>query len=206
MRFPDSRILLFAKAPEPGQVKTRLLPALGEQQAAELYAELLSGVIDRMGCDIAPLQLWCTPTAQHPFFQQIAEKRWVSLYRQQGGDLGQRMEHAARQVLTEATSVLLIGGDCPVLDGRYLRRALEWLDGGGDAVLGPAEDGGYVLLGLRQVTSDLFENIPWGTGSVCDITRQRLDALKWQWHELEPLWDVDREEDLERYLQLAGKQ
>ena len=205
MRFPDSRILLFAKAPEPGQVKTRLAPALGERRAAELYAELLSGVIDRIGGDIAPLQLWCAPTAQHPFFQQLAQKHWVSLHQQQEGDLGQRMEHAARQSLTEASTVLLIGGDCPVLDGRYLRRALEWVDGGGDAVLGPAEDGGYVLLGLRQAMGDLFQNIPWGTGAVCNITRQRLDALKWQWRELDPLWDVDREEDLERYLRLAGK-
>lgn len=202
MQFPDARVLLFAKAPEPGLVKTRLIPTIGRDGSAALYVELLSAVVRRLAVDIAPLQLWCTPNTEHPFFQALAQGPGITLHIQQGDDLGQRMAHAARSALTAACSVVLIGGDCPVLEKEHLNQALTWLAEGNDAVLGPAEDGGYVLLALKQMDAHLFEQIAWGGDAVCEITRQRLRALNWTWRELEPLWDVDREEDLLRYWNL----
>jgi hypothetical protein len=82
----------------------------------------------------------------------------------------------------------------------YLARAFALLDGGADAVVGPAEDGGYVLLGLRRMDKRLFEDMAWGTDRVLDQTRERLAVLGWRWQELETLWDVDRPEDLERLM------
>jgi hypothetical protein len=92
-----------------------------------------------------------------------------------------------------------------VLNGAHLKQAFTWLYAGADAVLGPAEDGGYVLLGLRRVERELFAGIPWSTPAVLDVTRRRLGELNWSWRELEPLWDLDREADLDRYLRLNGR-
>ena len=114
---------------------------------------------------------------------------------QEGQDLGARMAYAARSALTRAESVILVGTDCPDLSPEFLKAAIAGLEHQ-DAVLGPALDGGYVLLGLRSVESSLFERMPWGSDRVAYVTEQRLDALGWQWSRLAPLRDVDRPEDL----------
>jgi hypothetical protein len=95
---------------------------------------------------------------------------------------------------------VLVGTDCPALTADYLAQAFALLDGGADAVVGPAEDGGYILIGLRRTDKRLFDGVAWGTASVLDETRARLAALGWSWQELETLWDVDRPEDLERLM------
>tara|TARA_R110001592_G_scaffold356455_3_gene658347 strand:- start:6566 stop:6886 length:321 start_codon:yes stop_codon:yes gene_type:complete len=92
--------------------------------------------------------------------------------------------------------VIIIGSDYPSLDGRYVAQALDILNKGVPAVFGPATDGGYVLIGLSRVDSDLFEGVSWGTEQVMSQTRQRLIGLGWQWQELTPLPDIDRPEDL----------
>ena len=203
MRFPAARILLFAKAPVPGRVKTRLIPSVGEQRAAEIYRTLLERVLGEATREVAPVEIWCAPDTRHAVFQAAANPS-ITLYAQTTGDLGQRMAHAARKALTRCEMVLLIGGDCPVLKREHLLRALDWLSAGADAVLGPAEDGGYVLLGMRRMDGQLFYDIPWGTDQVLKITRERLAQLGWVWRELEPLWDLDRDADLQRYLRLSG--
>lgn len=205
MLFPDARILLFAKAPVSGRVKTRLIPAIGAQAAAEIYQTLLERVIGEAAADIAPLDLWCAPDTRHTVFQAATKNPSITLCTQVAGDLGQRMAYAVQQSLTQAERVLLIGGDCPLLNREHLCRALGWLNAGADAVLGPAEDGGYVLLGLSRMDHQLFSDIPWGTGRVLEITRRRLAGLGWNWRELEPLWDLDREADLQRYLRLLDE-
>ena len=86
-----------------------------------------------------------------------------------------------------------------MLAPRHLHQALAWLRQGQDAVLAPAEDGGYVLLGVRRVEPALFQDMPWGGPQVLDLTRQRLRRLRWRWRELETLWDIDRPEDLSRF-------
>ena len=205
MQFPNARILIFAKAPEPGRVKTRLIPTLGAEAAASLYEALLDTTVARtVAARLAPVQCCCAPHTEHPVFQAMTEDYGISLTPQRGEDLGERMEAAARSALNEAEFVLLIGGDCPVLQSEHLQQALSWLASGVDAVIGPAEDGGYVLLGLRQPASELFKEIPWGGDGVLDKTRERLDRLGWRWQELPLLWDLDRPEDLLRYRAMKG--
>ena len=199
MRFPDARILIFAKAPIPGQVKTRLIPRLGEEGAARLYAGLLQRIVAELGDGgLCPVQCWCAPDTRHKLFTELAARHGVSLERQSGADLGARMFHAACVALGDSDRVILVGADCPGLGVDYLGLALDRLEEGVDAVLGPAEDGGYVLLGLKRAAPQLFEDMPWGTGEILAATRHRLRELGWQWRELRALWDVDRPEDLQR--------
>jgi len=202
MRFPNARILIFAKAPEPGYVKTRLIPALGAEGAANLYVHLLKQTVESVvAANLSPVQLWCAPNSKHAFFQQLTSQYHVTLSDQSSGDLGERMYSAVDVALEESESVLLIGTDCPLLSSVHLAQALQWLMGGENAVLGPAEDGGYVLLGLRQNAAVLFENMPWGGDQILKLTQQRLAELNWHWQELEPLWDIDRPADFERWQQ-----
>jgi len=205
-RFPQARILLFAKAPVPGACKTRLIPALGAVGAAALHRELLENTLARLvPAAIAPLSLWCLPDATHPAFQALAGHSGVSLHRQRGEDLGARMLHAAARALAEAEAVVLIGCDCPGLGPEQVASALATLlePPQCEAVLGPADDGGYVLLGLRRAAPGLFTDMPWGGDQVAAVTRERMAALGWRWRELAPLADVDRPEDLARYRAAA---
>ncbi len=201
MQFPSARILIFAKAPRSGRVKTRLAPLLGADGACRLYAGLLERRIRGLaGAGLASLECWCSPDAGHPLFRSLERESGVVLRVQRGGDLGARMQAAAAQALQQAEFVLLIGVDCPALTATHLAQALEWMRDGADAVLGPAEDGGYVLLGLRRAAPALFAEMPWGSERVLALTRARLARLGWGWRELETLWDLDRPADYERLL------
>jgi uncharacterized protein len=119
----------------------------------------------------------------------------MTLQRQGAGDLGVRMAEALGEALTRRGRAVLIGSDCPGYHHAYLTAAFAALDGHG-AVLGPAVDGGYVLIGLRRVALDLFAGIPWGTDTVLVRTRAALVRLGWTWAELPALRDIDRPEDL----------
>lgn len=198
-QFPNQRILIMAKAPIPGHAKTRLIPTLGEEGAAQLHQQLVQRLLDALHpAHIAPLQLWCSPDETHPFFQDCAQRYPLSLHRQQGDHLGQRMAQALSNALHEADAAMVIGCDIPALGPTQLRQACHWLAQGSEAVLGPSQDGGYYLLGLRHMADELFTDIPWGSAQVAEHTRVRLRELDWQWRELEYLWDVDRKEDLLR--------
>jgi len=196
---PNARLLIFAKAPVAGQVKTRLIPPLSAVEAAQLHARFIRRTLD-VACEsnLCPVQLWCSPRLHHPFFVDCRRSFPVVLHNQCGGDLGERMRQAAASALTESDYALLIGCDCPTLTTEYLQQALTALKKGYNAVLGPAEDGGYVLLGLRHAEPELFSGIAWGTDAVLDSTRSRLRRLQWRWDELPEQWDVDRPEDLVR--------
>lgn len=196
--FPDARIMVFAKAPIAGAVKTRLIPALGADGTAALHAMLTRHCIaTAVAAQLCPIELWCSPDTNHPFFTQCSKDYGVTLWEQQGNDLGARMAHAFDTVLQQNPYAVIIGTDCPALTSQDLRTALDTLRDGFDAVIGPAEDGGYVLLGLRKAVPLLFEDIAWGSGAVLALTRERLKRLQWRWHELAPRRDVDRPEDLE---------
>jgi rSAM/selenodomain-associated transferase 1 len=145
--------------------------------------------------------LWCAPSSDGPYFSDCAKRHEISLRAQCEGDLGMRMAHA----LAQNAPGLLIGCDCPALTPAYLREAAGALAGGDDAVFGPAEDGGYVLVGVaRSPAAELFEEIAWGGAAVMQETRTRLARGNWRWRELAPLWDVDRPEDLARLRQLLA--
>lgn len=200
----DSRILVFAKAPVPGRVKTRLIPLLGEAGAAALQRELIERTLaTALVAGLGKVELWCAPDADEPYFADCARRYDISLRAQCAGDLGARMDAALRSALAAGVSGILIGCDCPVLTPAYLRDAAAALADGHDAVFGPVEDGGYVLVGLAQrLPVRLFEDMAWGTGEVMQETRSRLRRGAWRWRELPQLWDVDRPEDLPRLRQL----
>ena len=193
------RIVVFAKAPEPGKVKTRLIPALGEAGAAALHRRLVMHSL-RVARDagLGPVELWCAPDTRHAFFAECERQFGASLHSQCEGDLGARMRRALETILERARRAILVGSDIPALSAQYLRDAERALGRAHDAVVGPAEDGGYVLIGLARCDPELFRDIPWGEPEVLAETRGRLAALRWRCLELPALWDVDRPEDLER--------
>jgi rSAM/selenodomain-associated transferase 1 len=204
MNRSTCHLIIFAKAPIPGQVKTRLVPTMGEGPSTLLCEWMtLHTLATVMKAALGPVDLWCTPSKDHPFFRHCAKEFNVGLKTQTNGDLGRRMAHAFRETLRRTPYALLMGTDCPSLLPDDLIEAATFLKKESDAVITPSEDGGYVLFGLRHYADDLFREIPWGTDRVMEETRARLRNLEWRWHELPERWDVDRPEDVER-LRLEG--
>jgi rSAM/selenodomain-associated transferase 1 len=192
------RVLVFAKAPQPGFAKTRLIPLLGAQGAAALHARLIKHTLQTAKrAAVGAVELHGAP-ADDDFLRYCAERYDVQLVGQSDGDLGDRMCAALERVLSACASAVLIGSDCPALTARYLRRAALVLDDGNDAVLAPTEDGGYALIGVRRCDERLFQRIAWSTPDVMSETRERLRTLGWRWCELATLWDVDCPADYER--------
>ena len=201
---PVTRVLVFARAPEPGAAKTRLIPLLGADGAAALQNLLIERTLGTaIEAAVGRVELWCAPSAQHPLFAPCLKRYGVEGVTQCEGDLGARMQHAAASTLATVSRVLIIGTDCPALTVANLRAAAVALDAQHDAVLIPAEDGGYVLLGLTSWDARLFIDIAWGGDQVLATTRARLAALNWRWLELPPSWDVDRPADFAR-LRASG--
>lgn len=187
------RLLVFCRAPQPGQVKTRLVPALGVAGATALYARLLERTVAVAGVvPGARLELWCHPDCGHPALQALARRHGATLRDQHGADLGARMGHA----LEAGPGGVLVGSDCPELTTDYLEAAWGALDRGADAVFGPAADGGYVLVGMGSPGAVPFTGMAWGHSQVMAETRARLAAAGLSWRELPTLRDVDRPEDL----------
>ena len=199
--YPNARILIFCRAPQLGQVKTRLVPEIGAHGALALYERLANRTIGMaVGSGLARVQLWIAGDLDHRFFgTRGAGTRPEDRFAQQGEDLGQRMAHALGWALASpgVDRAILLGTDIPALDERYLQGALAAL-ADTDAVVGPAEDGGYVLIGMTRAEARLFEDIAWSTSTVLDATRLRLTELGWRHKELPVLWDVDVPEDLLR--------
>jgi len=197
----DASVLIFARAPLAGSVKTRLIPLLGDHGAAALYRSLVERALTvARESGVGTVELWCTPTTDDDFFATCRDRFHVSLQRQSEGDLGARMLNAFEDALTRSRHVLLMGSDCPSLTAADLRAAECALRERHDAVFCPAEDGGYVLVGLSQAIPALFDAMAWGTPTVMEETRQRLRNLGWRWHELPVHWDVDRPQDYQRLV------
>jgi rSAM/selenodomain-associated transferase 1 len=192
-------VQVFARAPQPGTVKTRLLPVIGIDAATELHWRLVKHALGTAAiARIGPAELWTTAPIDSPFMQVCARLLGVPLHLQVEGDLGQRMSVALTDGLCRASRVLLIGSDIPAMTHEDLREADEALKAGADVVLGPVEDGGYWLIGLVRPAPELFDGIAWSTDLVMQQTRERMQAMRCRWHELAPRWDVDRPEDLTR--------
>jgi len=189
-------IAILAKAPVPGRVNTRLIPAIGAHAAAVLQERLTErAVATALAAGVGPVTLWCAPDATHSTFLKLVTQQRIILKRQPEGDLGVRMLAA-----TAATSgpVLVIGTDCPALTELHLRGAANSLREGNDVVIIPAEDGGYVLIGTRTAQPAIFAGIEWGTSTVLAESRARIIEERLVLMEQPPLWDVDTEADLAR--------
>jgi uncharacterized protein len=194
---PGGTLIVFAREPVPGQVKTRLIPALGAQGAARLYRHLL-GIALRAGAatPCARRQLWCTgmPAAGGEC-AWLAATHGFTWHPQPAGDLGARMATALAEALAATDRAVLIGSDCPDYGPDYLNAAFAALDDH-DAVLGPAADGGYVLIGLRRPAPEIFAGIHWSSPSVLEATRTALQRTGLTWAELPTRCDLDWPEDL----------
>lgn len=194
----SSLLIQFARAPALGQVKTRMQPQLSVQESLELHCRLVRHTYQTLTATgvalSADLELWTTGTDNSAFFADL--RPLPTLRMQRGGDLGARMFDALADGLQRHSAVILVGSDCPALKCEHFQFVVDRLSGAEDCVLGPAIDGGYVLIGLSKVDAYLFKEIAWGTDKVLSQTRQRLAALGWRWTELEALSDVDTFADL----------
>ena len=190
-------IAILAKAPIPGLAKTRLIPTIGAHAAAVLQERLTERALaTAFAADIGPVTLWCAPNATHDSFVRLDARLRVTIRPQPEGDLGVRMLAA---VAAKNGPVLVIGTDCPALTDVHLRGAAKSLRDGNDVILIPAEDGGYVLIGMRSAQPCVFSRIAWGTKTVLAETRTRIIEQRLMRVECPPLWDVDTEAD---YLRL----
>jgi rSAM/selenodomain-associated transferase 1 len=193
-------IAVFAKAPIAGFAKTRLIPEIGAERAAALQARLIErAVATALEARLGPVSLWCTPDQRHALFTLLASKHGINLHDQAGPDLGARMLHVF-ETFTPAHPLLLIGSDCPALETKHLALCADALRTA-DAVFLPAEDGGYVLVGMSKPIPELFVGIPWGSDRVMEETR--ACAARAQLRVVEPatLWDIDGGAD---YARAAG--
>jgi rSAM/selenodomain-associated transferase 1 len=196
-------LVIFAKAPVAGQVKTRLCPPFSPQQAAELARCFLLDSVER-ACQLPEVAVYlaCTPTDSEPFFRSLLPFP-VSYLPQRGHSLGERELNIFVDLFQRgATRIILIGSDIPTLPLPYLRMAFSLLadDPQCDAVFGPSRDGGYYLVGMRKVHKELFENITWSTATVMDETlaQARKAGLRISFV---PTWyDVDDQADMQQLV------
>jgi len=201
---PVCTIIVFAKAPVAGYAKTRLVPALGADGAANLARRLLeTALAAALDAAIGPVELCCAPDERHPAFAGVPRIDASRLTGQGDGDLGTRMARALDRSLRHDAGAIVIGTDAPALDAAYLREAAAALVSH-DAVFGPALDGGYALVGLRRPAPALFEGIAWSTPQVMAQTRERLVRLGLRHAELRALADIDEPDDL-RHLPAAWR-
>ncbi len=205
-RKPLERIILFARYPEPGRSKTRLIPVLGPSGAADLHRRMTEHVLARLRqVEKSRLVSICV---YYDGGTLRGMREWLGtrlrFRRQAAGDLGARMAAAFDDAFRAGLErVLIIGADCPDLSSAHLEAALDALVYG-PIVLGPAEDGGYYLVGLNRPLPQLFAGVPWGTGQVLRRTRDKAAVLGIHPVVLEVLGDVDRPEDLSIWTRCAG--
>lgn len=200
-RRPESlRVAVFAKAPVPGAVKTRLQGLLGTEGAAALHAALVRRALaTAVASGAGPVELHCAPDVEHAFFAACAREFNAALLPQRGANLGERMRGAFEQAFGRGEALLVIGTDCPALGAEVLRAARDALRQH-DAVIVPSEDGGYVLIGLARPVDGVFDGVDWGSEAVLAQTRARFAHAKVRCIELATLWDVDRPEDYRRMV------
>lgn len=192
-----TRLVIFAKAPQAGQVKTRLISALGASGAAALAHRLLGHALTQAtAADLQAVELCASPAPQDPAWQGVEIPAVVTLASQGEGDLGERMARAVARVIGQhECPVMLMGTDCPALTSACLNEAALQLMRH-DAVLLPARDGGYVLIGLKAPCPELFSDMPWSSSVVASETLRRMAALGLRVWQGPTLQDIDEPADL----------
>jgi len=203
---PHAALVIFAKAPIPGEVKTRLCPPLTPDEAATLHGSFVLDMLERTKLAVATLQLpfhrylACAPSSDLVFFKIMEERQGVRLLDQVGEDLGRRMHCIFLDLFAKGyEQVIIVGTDVPTLPLSVYQEAFAML-GRSDMVLGPALDGGYYLIGLKQPAEQLFTGVPWSTDQVLAVTQQKAKALGLSVG-LTTLWrDVDTITDLQTLI------
>jgi rSAM/selenodomain-associated transferase 1 len=191
-----SCVVVYGRQPIPGRVKTRLAASIGDEAAAAVYGALLvrsiqqavlSGLHTVLALSEEPVAGWQPPTG-------------LALELQRGADLGERLRDTFDRRFSEGWArVVIVGSDCPGMTAEHIRSAVATLERF-PTVLGPAEDGGYWLIGQRPPGADLFSGIPWSTRAVMEETRTRLRSSGIGWSEIDRLADIDTVEDVARVV------
>jgi hypothetical protein len=192
-------VAVLAKAPVPEFAKTRLIPALGPDGAANLQRRLTERAVrTAIEARIGPVTLWCAPDVEHESFAALAARFDLRLEAQALGDLGERMLACFEAA---ASALVLIGADCPSLTAQDLRDAAGALAEGADAAIAPTEDGGYGLVAARRPLPVLFRDMPWSSPWIASLTRERAAAAGLALAELCTVWDVDTPADYRRLVE-----
>lgn len=206
----QTALVIFAKAPVPGQVKTRLCPPLTPDEAATLHGSFVLDTLERTKAAVTKLTLpidrylACAPSATHVFFKIMEERQGVKLLDQAGDDLGGRMNQAFHTLFAQGyRQVVLIGTDVPALPLGHFKQALLALENH-DLVLGPALDGGYYLIGLKRMAPELFADIPWSTNQVLRLTQEKAATIGLKASLIQPWRDVDTLADLEALIEACN--
>jgi uncharacterized protein len=198
---PDTGpIVVYSRAPRPGKVKTRLIPALGARGASALQRRLLRQTLAR-AASLRPqcLELQVAPARRDPWLWQQAKAVGARLRVQPHGDLGRRMRASLAEATRQAPWAVLIGGDCPGLSARTIERAFAALQGGAEAVITPALDGGFGLIGAREpLPPALFRGVSWGGPQVMATVQRNARQTGLRLQLVDRCWDVDRPDDLVR--------
>ena len=199
--YPQIKILLFTKPPVTGQCKTRLIPALGKEGAATLQQKLLHKIIqDLLDFKLCPFEVWQSDDSD--YFSQLNFADELNVKTQSGDELGARMANAFKDNLAGNKKVIIIGSDCVEYTRAYLANAITALLDN-EVVIGPAHDGGYLLIGMSKFQPIIFDNIEWGTDNVLESTLQKLKKANVTYSQLNTLHDIDRPEDLAYLNQVA---
>ncbi len=186
---------VFAKAPIPGTVKTRLIPPLTPAQAARLHAAFVEDTLEKVAALDLARYLAYAPRPRHQFLLACARRHRARTIAQGHGDLGARMRRVAARLLDRYPKVLIIGTDSPTMPIAFIEEARRRLDHA-DLVFGPSEDGGYYLLGQRRLCPDIFQDIAWGGPDVLAATLGKIPRARVAL--LPPWYDIDRPDDLAR--------
>jgi rSAM/selenodomain-associated transferase 1 len=199
---PHAALVIFAKAPIPGEVNTRLCPPLTPDEAATLHGSFVLDMLERTKLAVVTLQLpfhrylACAPSSELVFFKIMEERQGVRLLDQVGEDLGQRLHHTCVDLFAKGyKEVIIVGTDVPTLPLSVYQEAFTML-GRSDVVLGPARDGGYYLIGLKQPAEKLFTGVPWSTDQVLAVTQQQAKmlglsvGLTTAWHDVDTIADL----------------
>ena len=193
----QGHLVVFMRWPEAGKTKTRLIPALGAEGAAALHRQMAEQTlaIARAFCGEHDVLLTVCFTGTTPDVMQSWLGQDIAFEMQVAGDLGARLRHTSEQHCAAGAYVLIIGTDCPELTPAVLERAAAAMVSH-DVVLGPAQDGGYYLIGVKQACAALFEGMAWGESTVCRATEAAAAAEGLSLKRLSILSDVVRPEDL----------
>jgi len=201
-------LLVFAKTPKPGKVKTRLSAAVSAEVAAALHEACIADTLrlarKMRGCDV-----FVFAAGGASYFRKLVKERGrgarVRVLPQRGVDLGARMENAFRKCFAMGyREVVVIGTDTPWMGAERVRRAFAELKAN-DVVIGPAEDGGYYLLGTRRMEKEIFRGMPWSTERVLELTLKKIAALKLRKQLLRGDFDLDRPEDLRKAARMLKR-
>ncbi len=192
-------LIVFIKNPEEGKVKTRIAKTEGNAKALDIYNKLITICLKNISTTNTRRLLYFTDYIDN-HIGKVSDN--VERYIQEGEDLGEKMSNAIRNSLKNNQKILLIGSDCPYLNGIHIQNALKALDEH-DVVIGPTYDGGYYLIGMKKHQPKLFEDIQWSTENVMTDTIKKLNTESLSYFLLEKLNDIDYIEDWKEYLKVS---